>query len=268
VSVHFSEHTSIKRRVDHVQAQSRTDDLAATRGGSVAGSAAAAGMEESLWLRPIEVRRGMDSLREGMIEGFSLGNYLLLVDHTGRLFREVKATISQEVAEILQRIGSSGDSWQARLEQLKRRGGRLLGRFFAVTRATARCCEAVRRAPPGQPGRLPGRLSEVMSQLHCRHRPRAKVELHRSCRSSASAQDHVDNTYPSRIVPFAHCRSLLSSCSPSASEGRVEGVEQGLPRVPSQRSFSHGARSVSGPAGRLHRAGSGQEAPLSMRYAR
>jgi hypothetical protein len=73
-----------------------------------------------------------------MIEGFSLGNYLLLVDYTGRLFREGKATISREVAEILQRLGSSAEGWQARLEQLKRRGGRLLGRFFAVTRERLR----------------------------------------------------------------------------------------------------------------------------------
>jgi hypothetical protein len=133
-----SEHTSIKQRVDHVQAQGRSNDLAAARGGSVAGSAAAAGIEESLWLCPIEDRRGVDSLREGMIEGFSLGNYLLLVDYTGRLFREGKATISRELAEILERLGSSGESWQARLEQLKRRSGRLLGRFFAVTRERLR----------------------------------------------------------------------------------------------------------------------------------
>ena len=53
-----SEHTSIKQRVEHVQAQGRTDDLAAARSGSVAGSAAAAGIEESLWLCPIEDRRG------------------------------------------------------------------------------------------------------------------------------------------------------------------------------------------------------------------
>jgi hypothetical protein len=127
-----SEHTSIKQRVDHVQAQGRTDDLAAARSGSVAG------MEESLWLCPIEDRRGVDSSREGMIEGFSLGNYLLLVDYTWRLFREGKATISREVAEILQRLGSSAEGWQARLEQLKRRGGRLLGRFFAVMRERLR----------------------------------------------------------------------------------------------------------------------------------
>jgi hypothetical protein len=79
-----------------------------------------------------------------MIEGFSLGTYPLLVDYTGRFFREGKATISREVAEILERIGSSAESRQARLEQLKRRGVRLLGRFFAVTgdrlRAVAKQC--------------------------------------------------------------------------------------------------------------------------------
>ena len=129
-----SEHTSIKQRVEHVQSQGRTADLKAARDGSVAGSAASAGMEESLWLCPIEDRRRLDSSREGMLEGFSLGNYLLLVDYSGRLFREGKAMISREVAEILQRLGSSAESWQARLEQLKGRGSRLLGRFFAVTR--------------------------------------------------------------------------------------------------------------------------------------
>ena len=86
-----SAHTSIKERVDHVQAQGRTEELKAARTGSVAGSAAAAGLEESHWLCPIEDRRRLDSAREGMVEGFSLGNYLLLVDYTARLFREGKA---------------------------------------------------------------------------------------------------------------------------------------------------------------------------------
>jgi hypothetical protein len=57
-----SEHTSIKQWVDNVQAQGRTEDLAAARGGSVAGSMAAAGIEESLWLCPIEDRRGVNSI--------------------------------------------------------------------------------------------------------------------------------------------------------------------------------------------------------------
>ena len=83
-----SAHTSIKERVDHVQAQGRTDDLNASREGSAAGSAAAAGLEESHWLCPIEDRRRLDSAREGMVEGFSLGGLLALI---GPLNGESKA---------------------------------------------------------------------------------------------------------------------------------------------------------------------------------
>ena len=131
-----SAHTSIKARVEHVKDQGRTEDLNAARQGSAAGSAAAAGLEESHWLCPIEDRRRLDSAREGMIEGFSLGNYLLLVDYTARLYREGKATLSREVAEILERIGSSVDQWQGRLQKLSQGG--LLGRFFATSRERLR----------------------------------------------------------------------------------------------------------------------------------
>ena len=74
----------------------------------------------------------MDSSREGLFEGLSIGNYLLLVDYTGRLFRERKARISAEVAGILDRLGSSAESWQFRMERLK--NGRSFGRFFAASR--------------------------------------------------------------------------------------------------------------------------------------
>ena len=47
-------------------------------------------------------------------------------------FREGKATISRELAGIFDRLGSSAESWWARLEKLSR--GRLLGRFFAASR--------------------------------------------------------------------------------------------------------------------------------------
>ena len=102
----------------------------------MAGSSASAGLEESIWLCPIEDRHKLDSSREGMLEGFSLGSYLLLVDYTGRLFREGKAAISAELAGILARLGSSAESWRARLEKL--RSGRLLGRFFAASRERLR----------------------------------------------------------------------------------------------------------------------------------
>ena len=58
------------------------------------------------------------------------------IDFTGRVFREGKAAISREVAEIFQRIGTNADSWQMRLQKL--RAGRLLGRFFAASRQRLR----------------------------------------------------------------------------------------------------------------------------------
>ncbi len=131
-----SEHTSIKQRVEHVKAQGRTDDLKAASEGSIAGSNAAGGLEESHWLCPIEDRRRIDSTREGMLEGFSLGTYLMLVDYTGRIFREGKAVVSREVAAIFERLGTTAETWQARLQRLSQ--GRLLGRFFAASRQRLR----------------------------------------------------------------------------------------------------------------------------------
>ncbi len=131
-----SAHTSLKARVDHVKEQGRTEDLKSARRGSVAGSAASVGLEEDHWLCPIEDRRRIDSRREGIVEGFSLRNYLLLVDFTARLYRDGKATLSDAVAEILERLGTSVDHWQARLDKL--RGGNVLGRFFATSRQRLR----------------------------------------------------------------------------------------------------------------------------------
>ena len=122
--------------MDHVEAQGKTGELEAASGGSVAGWQAAAGLEESLWLCPIEDRRQLDSPREGVIPGFSLGSYVKLVGYTGRLFREGKASISAELAEIFERLGRNAQSWQLQIEKL--RGDRLLGRFFAASRAKLR----------------------------------------------------------------------------------------------------------------------------------
>jgi hypothetical protein len=116
--------------------EGKTAQLQAAKGGSVGGSQAAAGMEESLWLCPIEDRRGLDSTREGMIQGFPLGNYLNLVEYTGRLFRQGKASIAAELDGIFERLNCSAQSWHNRMERL--RGDRLLGRFVASTRAKLR----------------------------------------------------------------------------------------------------------------------------------
>jgi hypothetical protein len=71
-----------------------------------------------------------------MIEDFPLRNYLLLVEFTGCLFRDGKTAISAELSGILERIGSSAENWWARLEKLSQ--GKLMGRFFAASRARLR----------------------------------------------------------------------------------------------------------------------------------
>jgi hypothetical protein len=81
--------------------------LKAAAVGSVAGSLAVGTVEEDPWLCPIEDRRREGSLREGLLEGFSLGSYLLLIDYTSRLCRQGKARVSREVASILDNVAGS-----------------------------------------------------------------------------------------------------------------------------------------------------------------
>jgi hypothetical protein len=68
-----------------------------------------------------------------MLEGFSLGSYLLLVDYTSRLCRQGKARVSREVASILDRLGSSPDVWAHRIQRLFEKT-RLLGTYFCTDR--------------------------------------------------------------------------------------------------------------------------------------
>jgi hypothetical protein len=53
-----------------------------------------------------------------------------------RHIRQGKATISAELAGIFERLGWSAQGWQNRLEKFRR--DRLLGRFFAASRAKLR----------------------------------------------------------------------------------------------------------------------------------
>jgi hypothetical protein len=53
-----------------------------------------------------------------------------------RHIRQGKATISAELAGIFERLGWSAQGWQNRLENFRR--DRLLGRFFAASRAKLR----------------------------------------------------------------------------------------------------------------------------------
>ena len=113
-----SEHTSIKARVDHCREKGRNDDLQAAKGGAVAGVKAAKGLESGLWLCPIEDARGRGAKRPGLLDAFSLGSYLQLVDYTSRLIRRGKARVSCDIETLLSRIGTSADVWGATIQKL------------------------------------------------------------------------------------------------------------------------------------------------------
>ena len=131
-----SDHTSIKERIDHVAGLGRIDDLRLAQQGSVVASKAAAQLEEDLWLIPIEDRRAIDSRREGMLCGFTLGNYLMLVEHTGRIVRKGKVSISPELAGIFDRVGTTAQRWQNRIKKMN--GSRWFGSFMASSRQLLR----------------------------------------------------------------------------------------------------------------------------------
>jgi hypothetical protein len=137
-----SDHTSLKQRVDHVRQQGKLDWLRAARQGSVAGSKAAGHLEQGHWLIPIEDRRGPSGhpppgARPGMLESFSLGSYLLLVDYTARLYRRGKVRMNAAVQEIFDRLGTQGELWIGRMRRMLQSRD-LRGSFFASQAATVR----------------------------------------------------------------------------------------------------------------------------------
>ena len=121
-----SPHTSIRQ-------QGRLQDLQAARQGSVIAARVARGMERGLWLCPLEDRRAQGARRAGLLEGFSLGSYLQLIDWTSRLVRRGKASVSQDVASILDRLGTNAQVWQTTMGKLFGRS-RALGVAFAFRR--------------------------------------------------------------------------------------------------------------------------------------
>jgi len=153
-----SHHTSVRQRVQHARAKGKLRQLKAAASGNAAARRAASRVEQSHWLCPVEDRRnemvpamgdrirrerrgrrqaGMHKAREGMLENFSLGNYLLLVDYTSRLCRQGKARVSGDLANIFDRLGTSAEFWGTRLKELFARS-RLFGNFFATDRERLR----------------------------------------------------------------------------------------------------------------------------------
>ena len=132
-----SPHTSIKTGLEHVHEQGRTSDLAAAAGGGVEqGHAQSAGLEESLWLCPIEDRRwnGFFTWRDaGKIFAGKLSA-------PGRLHRP--AVPRRKGHDFARALGDLRSAREQRGELVGTIGEAppqpLLGRFFAASRERLR----------------------------------------------------------------------------------------------------------------------------------
>lgn len=138
-----SKHTSIRQRVRHAKRKGKLKSLKEAAKVAVAGSRAAGQFEASHWLCPLEDLRAKGLPREGMLTGFSLGSYLLLVDYTGRLVRHGKARLSGELAGLFDRLQTSAELWQHRLERMLAKS-RLTGNYFATDRGRLQAVAARR----------------------------------------------------------------------------------------------------------------------------
>lgn len=124
-----SPHTSIKARIKHARTRGTLKDTVnqpadRTRQDTLSE-------DESFWLVPIQERREAGGLRAGMSTGMNLAGYLRLLDWTARLGRPGKTHLPRDVADILQRLGSSPDLWHHRLTALQK-----TSRIFGVAFAT------------------------------------------------------------------------------------------------------------------------------------
>lgn len=138
-SPEVSKHTSIKQRVEHVRSKGEIAKLRAALEGSVAGSMAAGDLEQGLWLVPVEDRRSHSpGSREGMLETFSLGSYLMLLDYTGRLVRHGKARMNATVKDVFSRLKTNSEMWHQRIGKMLACAHQLRGAFFATGANTIR----------------------------------------------------------------------------------------------------------------------------------
>ena len=125
-------HTSIKERVDHLLAEGRLKDVQQIRNGSVPAQQVSEGLEDDFWLIPIENRKQQGAKRVGIKEGFTLGQYLQLVDYTSRLVREGKNSVAADAPPLLERLSIPPDRWGRRLLNLVEKP-KLIGSFMAST---------------------------------------------------------------------------------------------------------------------------------------
>lgn len=133
-----SQYTSVRQRVQHCHQKKKSHLLKTAQKGSIAASRRLGNMEQDHWLIPFEDRRPHTnskpaSQREGLLEKFTFGNYLILLEYTGRMYREGKANISAGLNDIFERLDSSVAFWTDQLKNLLS-AKELRGRCYAGSR--------------------------------------------------------------------------------------------------------------------------------------
>ena len=124
-------HTSLYERIQHLTKLEHSE-ISLARIGQVITAKFPPDVEDYLWLTPIEDRRNSGAAREGMIESFTLNNYLLLLDEVARRERNGKASLSPAAAHILERLGFDPQFWIAQMN--RDYTARLVGNFFASSK--------------------------------------------------------------------------------------------------------------------------------------
>ena len=140
-------YTSLRTRVEHCRVEGHAQILKNALEQSSSGYAitqeTAAKLEAGIWLSPFARTAGAEPGREGMLEGFSLAQYLHLIDFSSRIFREGKCRVGQDVPPILKRLGTTIEIWEATLRQLASRS-RFFGVAFSFSRERLREAAAKR----------------------------------------------------------------------------------------------------------------------------
>jgi len=136
-----SPHTSLKVRMENCLNRKRAagldSALTLVGRGEVVSDERAAELEEGLWLCPLSSAVENRFGAKGMLEGLSLAHYLELVESTSRLAREGKNRLSETAPTLLERLGTTVETWEKTISRLFGRT-RPLGVAFSFSRSRLR----------------------------------------------------------------------------------------------------------------------------------
>jgi hypothetical protein len=124
-------YTSIRQRVDNVLREMRLSDLKSVIKAMGVTTIKLASLETKCWLMPIEDSADFKEIRKGIIDRITVGHYFLLVDLTGRYFREGKASIDGEAACIFERLEMTAEEWISQQERLS--SHRTFGQYYSTS---------------------------------------------------------------------------------------------------------------------------------------